>query len=216
MWMQACRKIVAIGRNFKDHAKELNNPVPSKPILFLKPPSSLLYAGKRQPIVLAQNIGAVHHEVELAVVMGVDTRHDTKVDDIMSHVAGYALAIDLTARDIQQAAKEKGLPWTEAKGYDTFCPISELLSRAVIPDPADVELRLHINGEERQRGNTKDMIFSVPELIGHVSQIMALEAGDIILTGTPAGVGPVNVGDHVVASIPGIVDIEYDVEERKD
>ncbi|WFD06889.1 acylpyruvate hydrolase [Malassezia vespertilionis] len=206
----AGRKIVAIGRNFADHAKELNNAVPTEPFFFLKPTSSYITSG--QQIEIPKGVVA-HHEVELAVVVGQQGR-DINANHAMEHVGGYgvylflltaALAIDMTARNMQDKAKKAGLPWSAAKGFDTFTPISALVDKHAIPDPMNVNLWLEVNGETRQRGNTSDMIFAIPELLAHVSSIMTLEKGDVLLTGTPKGVGALQAGDQVNAglALPG-------------
>ncbi|PKI84064.1 hypothetical protein MVES_002118 [Malassezia vespertilionis] len=192
----AGRKIVAIGRNFADHAKELNNAVPTEPFFFLKPTSSYITSG--QQIEIPKGVVA-HHEVELAVVVGQQGR-DINANHAMEHVGGYALAIDMTARNMQDKAKKAGLPWSAAKGFDTFTPISALVDKHAIPDPMNVNLWLEVNGETRQRGNTSDMIFAIPELLAHVSSIMTLEKGDVLLTGTPKGVGALQAGDQVNAA----------------
>ncbi|KAJ3356462.1 Acylpyruvase fahd1, mitochondrial [Allomyces javanicus] len=191
------RKIVAIGRNFADHAKELGNAVPSKPMLFLKPTSS--YAANGKTIEIPSQCD-VHHEVELGVVIGQTARRVSEAD-AMKHVAGYTLAIDMTARDLQNAAKKAGHPWSVAKGFDDFTPITDMVSAETIKDPHNVRLWLKVNGETKQDGTTQDFIFGIPRLISHVSQIMTLEEGDVILTGTPKGVGPVRPGDHLEAAI---------------
>ncbi|SHO78458.1 Similar to S.cerevisiae protein FMP41 (Putative protein of unknown function) [Malassezia sympodialis ATCC 42132] len=191
------RKIVAIGRNFADHAKELNNAVPTEPFFFLKPTSS--YIGSGQAIEVPRGVVA-HHEVELAVVIGKNGR-DISIKESDSHIGGYALAIDMTARNMQEKAKKSGLPWSAAKGFDTFTPISDLIAKEQIPDPHNVDLWLRVNGDMRQNGNTKDMIFSIPELISYVSSIMTLETGDVLLTGTPKGVSKIQDGDEVVAGL---------------
>ncbi|KAJ1546356.1 hypothetical protein HK405_007171 [Cladochytrium tenue] len=198
------RKIVAIGRNYADHAKELGNAVPSRPFFFLKPTSSYL----RMPGNIELPVGTeVHHEVELGVVIG-ETGRDLTTGKAMDHVAGYVLAIDLTARDLQAKAKKEGKPWSEAKGFDTFTPVrwvqahdSEL---QLIRDPHALELYLRVDGAERQRGPTSDMLFPVPELLAHVSSVMRLERGDLLLTGTPAGVGPLAPGCLIEAGVRGL------------
>ncbi|CAO3701012.1 unnamed protein product [Rhizopus stolonifer] len=151
--------------------------------------------------------------------MGKETR-DCPASSVMNHVAGYALAIDCTARNLQIAAKNKGLPWSTAKGFDTFSPVSEFIPKESIPDTGNVDLWLKVNDKFRQQGNTKDMIFSVPNLIEYVSSIMKLEAGDIIMTGTPSGVGPVKAGDIITAGMkPGkaekdVVEVKFNVADR--
>ncbi|CEI93048.1 Putative Acylpyruvate hydrolase [Rhizopus microsporus] len=211
------KKIVAIGRNFSEHAKELGNAVPTSPFFFLKPTSSYLANGGTIEIPKGCE---VHHEVELAVVIGKEAR-DCPASQAMEHVAGYALAIDCTARNLQNEAKKKGLPWSTAKGFDTFSPISEFISKEQIPDAHNVDLWLKVNDKFRQQGNTKDMIFSVPKLIEYVSSIMKLEVGDVILTGTPSGVGPIQSGDLVTAGMKAgtanedVVQIRFDVADRQ-
>ncbi|KAI9025907.1 hypothetical protein CLU79DRAFT_743684 [Phycomyces nitens] len=210
------RKIVAIGRNFGEHAKELGNAVPKSPFFFLKPTSSYLANGGNVEIPTGCE---VHHEVELAVVIGKKGR-DFSASEAMSHVAGYALAIDMTARNLQNEAKKQGLPWSAAKGFDTFTPISEFIPKDSIPDTSNVDLWLKVNGEFAQQGNTKDMIFNIPTLLEYVGSIMKLEVGDVILTGTPQGVGPIKAGDVITAGMkPGkadkdVVDIRYEVVDR--
>ncbi|XP_031277219.1 probable acylpyruvase FAHD1, mitochondrial [Pistacia vera] len=205
-------KIVAVGRNYAAHAKELGNAVPKEPVLFLKPTSSYLENGGT--IEVPHPLDSLHHEVELAVVIGKKAR-DVPETTAMDYVGGYALALDMTAREIQSAAKSAGLPWTVAKGQDTFTPISTVLPKSALPDPDNVELWLKVDGEVRQKGSTKDMIFKIPYLISHISSIMTLLEGDVILTGTPPGVGPVKVGQKITAGITGLLDVHFDVAKRK-
>lgn len=193
------KKIVAIGRNYADHAKELGNQVPKEPFFFLKPTTSYVQSGGR--VEIPRGVIA-HHEVELGVVIGKDGRDITE-QDADSHVAGYALAVDMTARNLQEDVKKKGLPWSAAKGFDTFTPIGPFIPNSQVPDPYNLRISLKVTKEAEgkvtvpQDGNTKDMIFRIPRLIEHISSIMTLEAGDVILTGTPAGVGPIVSGDLV-------------------
>ncbi|CAO3646834.1 unnamed protein product [Mucor hiemalis] len=210
------RKIVAIGRNFSEHAKELGNAVPQSPFFFLKPTSSYLENGGAIEIPRGCE---VHHEIELAVIIGKNGR-DIPAVQADEYVGGYALSIDLTARDMQLEAKKKSLPWTASKGFDTFTPISDFIPKERITDPANVNIWIKVDGEFRQNGNTKDMIFSIPTLIEHVSSIMKLEVGDVILTGTPSGVGPIYAGQVVTAGLrPGnqendLVQLKFDVVDR--
>ncbi|KAJ3067537.1 hypothetical protein HDU98_009241 [Podochytrium sp. JEL0797] len=190
------RKIVAIGRNYAEHAKELGNAVPTTPFFFLKPPSSYTTT----PHIEIPRSTTVHHEIELAVVISTTAR-DIPAADAMRHVAGYALAIDCTARDLQEEAKRAGRPWSMAKGFDTFTPVGELIPKGMVEDPHTLELWLSVNGVVKQNGPTSDMIFNIPHLISHVSSIMTLERGDVILTGTPAGVGPMVPGDVVTCGV---------------
>eukprot|EP00002_Diphylleia_rotans_P009739 TRINITY_DN2008_c0_g2_i1.p1 TRINITY_DN2008_c0_g2~~TRINITY_DN2008_c0_g2_i1.p1 ORF type:complete len:204 (-),score=35.65 TRINITY_DN2008_c0_g2_i1:244-855(-) len=179
------RKIVAIGRNFAEHAAELGNQTPTSPFFFLKPTSSFLpfeRDGVSAPIVLPKRSNDIHHEVELGVVIGKKAKNVSS-HDAFDYIAGYVVALDLTARDIQAAAKAKGLPWSEAKGYDTFTPISDFIDRSVIPNPHEVELYCKVDDVERQRGKTDQMIFKIPQLIEHVTSVMTLDVGDVLLTG---------------------------------
>ncbi|WWC85662.1 uncharacterized protein L201_000528 [Kwoniella dendrophila CBS 6074] len=192
------RKIVAIGRNYADHAKELGNAVPKEPFFFLKPPSSYLQQGEG-PIELPKGTD-VHYEVELGVVIGKPGRDISKAN-AENHIAGYALAIDMTARNIQDAVKKKGLPWSTAKGFDTFTPIGPFIEKSKIKEISKVGLHLSLNGQVKQSGTAQDMIFDVPHLLNFVSSIMKLEEGDLILTGTPAGVGRVQDGDKIEAKL---------------
>ncbi|KAL1372470.1 hypothetical protein HN51_002625 [Arachis hypogaea] len=210
--LQLSTKIVAVGRNYAAHAKELGNAVPKEPVLFLKPTSSYLPNGGT--IQIPHNEGSLHHEVELAVVIAKKAR-DVPQSSAMHYVAGYALALDMTARDLQATAKSAGLPWTLAKGQDTFTPISSILPKNLVPNPDDLELWLKVDEEIRQKGSTKDMIFKIPFIISHISSVMTLFEGDVILTGTPPGVGPVKEGQTITAGITGLVDVQFNVEKRK-
>ncbi|KAK1315915.1 hypothetical protein QJS10_CPA05g00358 [Acorus calamus] len=205
-------KIVAVGRNYAAHAKELGNAVPKEPVLFMKPTSSYLQNGGT--IEVPHPLESLDHEVELAVVIGRKAR-DVAEATAWDYVGGYALALDMTAREIQSSAKSAGLPWTVAKGQDTFTPISEILPKSKVTDPDNLELWLKVDDEFRQKGSTKDMIFKIPYLVSHISSIMTLLEGDAILTGTPQGVGPVRVGQKITAGITGLVDVYFDVQKRR-
>lgn len=205
-------KIVAVGRNYAAHAKELGNAVPKEPVLFMKPTSSYLANGGT--IQIPHPLESLDHEVELAVVIGRKAR-DVAEPTAMDYVGGYALALDMTAREIQASAKSAGLPWTVAKGQDTFTPISAVLPKSAIQDPHNLELWLKVDDEIRQKGSTRDMIFKIPFLISHISSIMTLLEGDVILTGTPQGVGPVRAGQKITAGISGLIDVHFDVQKRQ-
>jgi 2-keto-4-pentenoate hydratase/2-oxohepta-3-ene-1,7-dioic acid hydratase in catechol pathway len=190
-------KIVCVGRNYRDHAKELGNEVPAEPLLFFKPPSSLLEPGGvvEMPAVSER----VDFEGELALVIG---RRATKLKadaNWRTFVRGYTLANDVTARDLQK----KDGQWTRAKGFDTFCPVGPFVSDEVNPE-AGLAIETRVNGELRQQGSTKDFIFSVPELLRYITAAITLEPGDLVLTGTPAGVGPVAAGDRVDVAMSGL------------
>jgi len=178
----------------------LNNVRPKQPFFFLKPPTAIVLPGG--PCVRPKGID-LHYEVELALIMGKRVR-DLRADDekgALDAVESYALAIDMTARNIQNEAKKKGLPWEIAKGFDTFLPISNIIPKSAIPDPHDVELYLTVNDEVRQQDSTNLLLFTIPRLLSDISKVMTLEKGDIVLTGTPKGVGPVVPGDVMRAGI---------------
>ncbi|XP_076853391.1 oxaloacetate tautomerase FAHD1, mitochondrial [Brachyhypopomus gauderio] len=207
------RKIICVGRNYAAHAKELKNEVPTEPVLFLKAPCA--YVKEGCPILVPRYSTNLHHEVELGVVIG---RAGCAIPQraAMEHVAGYALCLDMTARDVQDACKSRGLPWTLAKSFDTSCPVSDFIPKERIPEPGDVSLWLEVNGVVRQRGHTANMIFSVPYLVSYISQIMSLEEGDLILTGTPEGVSAVREHDTLQAGIHDLLTMTFTVEKRSE
>ena len=189
-------KIVAVGKNYADHAEEMGSDVPSSPIIFLKPPTSVI--GPLQPIRLPPLSNEVHHEAELAVVMGKIARN-VPIEDVGPHILGYTAANDVTARDLQRLDGQ----WTRAKGFDTFCPLGPAIDTEL--DPLEgLSLTCRVNGDLRQAGSTSDLVFGVGELVAFVSSVMTLLPGDVILTGTPAGVGPIEAGDRVEVEIEGI------------
>ncbi|WP_183577724.1 fumarylacetoacetate hydrolase family protein [Mucilaginibacter sp. X5P1] len=187
-------KIIAIGRNYAEHAKELNNPVPTAPVIFMKPDSALLKDNK--PFYHPDFSTDIHHEIELVLKISKEGKHISE-KFASNYYDEIGLGIDFTARDIQNRHKEKGLPWELAKAFDGSAPISNFVPKAQFTDLYDLNLRLDINGETRQNGNTKDLLFSFESLIAFVSQYITLKKGDLIFTGTPAGVGRVNVGDRL-------------------
>lgn len=190
-------KIVAIGRNYVEHAAELGNPVPKQPLLFLKPPSSVI--GDGDAIVLPPESKQVEHEGEIGVVIG-RRLHRAGMAEVQAAIAGITCVNDVTARDLQRSDEQ----WTRAKGFDTFCPIGP---RLVPIDPdllQQLELRCRVNGTERQHGHARDMVFGITSLVSYVSQVMTLEPGDLIATGTPAGVGRLQPGDIVEVEIPEV------------
>jgi 2-keto-4-pentenoate hydratase/2-oxohepta-3-ene-1,7-dioic acid hydratase in catechol pathway len=195
-------KILGIGRNYKDHAKEFGQEVPSEPLIFFKPPSALLAPGGT--VLLPPESVRVDHEGELGVVIGRRCRRVSR-DSALDFVFGYTIVCDVTARDLQV----KDGQWARAKGFDGFCPVGPYIVRGV--DPAALGLKLEVGGSLRQDGNTRDMLFGVAELIAHASAAMTLEPGDLIATGTPQGVGPLQAGDHVVVSIDQLGALEFDV-----
>lgn len=192
-------KIVCVGRNYAAHARELGNEVPREPTLFLKPPSSVIGVGAfiERPTHMST---LVHHEGELALVIGAALRHANEAQ-AWDAIYGYTCANDVTARDLQRSDQI----FTRAKGFDTFCPLGPVIVSAdEIPDPHDLALQVTVDEEVRQAGHTGDMIFRIPTLLSYISSIMTLEPGDVVLTGTPAGVGPLEAGQRVTVSIDGI------------
>lgn len=194
-------KILCIGRNYAAHARELGNEVPEEPVVFLKPLTSLVGNGGK--VLLPSRTQDVHHEVELVLVIGKGGK-DIPVSEALNHIDGYAVGLDMTARDVQNAAKKKGLPWTVAKGFDTFAPVGDFVAASRIPHPEKLQIKLTVNGEIRQDGTTADMIHSVAELVSYCSSLFTLMPGDLIYTGTPEGVGPVQDGDVLEAEITGL------------
>lgn len=197
-------KIVAVGRNYSDHIKEMHSEKTKDPVLFLKPNSAL--CNLEEPLSIPDNMGEVHHEIELAVCIGKDCKN-MPPNQAAAYIAGYGIALDLTLRDVQAHAKKKGLPWAVAKGFDNSCPVSKFYVKE-ISGAQNLSLSLIKNGQQKQSGNTNQMIFKIDELISYISGIFSLESGDIILTGTPAGVGPLNHGDIILTEIEGITSIE--------
>lgn len=190
-------KILCIGRNYADHAREMGAEVPEEPLVFLKPTTALVASGGE--VVLPRQSADVHHELELVAVVGTGGRYIAEAD-ALAHVSGYALGLDLTARDLQAAAKAARAPWTVAKGFDTFAPLGPVIAAGDLGDPQAVEIALTVNGQTRQRGTTADMLFPVARLVAYLSSVFTLEPGDLVYTGTPEGVGPVQSGDVLTAT----------------
>ncbi|KAK9456874.1 hypothetical protein V1511DRAFT_495538 [Dipodascopsis uninucleata] len=209
VFAERCRKVICIGRNYFDHVLELNNAKPKQPFFFLKPPSSILLPGEG-PILAPKGV-TLHYEVELALIMGKTVKDFTIAGkdkeavekEVIDAIEGYAIGIDMTARNVQDDIKKKGLPWTTAKGFDTFLPMSTFIPKSKIPNPADVTLYLTVNNKEpkNQHDSTNLMMFPIPEILSAISSVMTIHPGDIVLTGTPKGVGPVVPGDHISAGL---------------
>lgn len=204
-------KIVCIGKNYAKHAAEMDSDVPEEPMIFLKPSSSLV--DEKGSIVIPAMSADVHHEVELVVLIGKKGRHIPE-QEAMSYVAGYAVGLDMTARDLQAKAKQAGAPWSVAKGFDTFAAVGSFVGVDAVEDVHNVDIRLTINGTTRQDGNTRDMVFKLPTLIAYASRIFTLEPGDLLFTGTPEGVGPVLEGDTLTASIAGLPTLTIGVKKE--
>jgi len=199
-------KIVCVGRNYREHAKELGNEVPKEPLIFLKPPSSVVWEG--QAIVLPEASSRVEYEGEIGIVVG---KSMTRVSerDAARGIRAIIAVNDVTARDLQKADSQ----WTRAKGFDTFCPLGEESSK--LPDLDSLMVVTRVNGVERQRGKSSEMVFSIPSLLVYISRIMTLEPGDLVATGTPSGVGPLVSGDIVEIEIPGVSRVTNPVQERR-
>jgi 2-keto-4-pentenoate hydratase/2-oxohepta-3-ene-1,7-dioic acid hydratase in catechol pathway len=188
-------KIVCVGRNYRDHAKELGNDVPKEPLIFLKPPSSVIADG--EAVVLPPQSGEVEHEGEIGVVVGRTLRRATP-DEAAGAVQSVVAVNDVTARDLQRSDSQ----WTRAKGFDTFCPMGVPASPP--SDLATLTVVTRVNGVERQRGRGSDMVFSIPDVLAYISHVMTLEPGDLVLTGSPAGVGKLSPGDEVEVEVLGL------------
>lgn len=195
-------KIVCVGRNYVEHVKELGNDVPKFPLIFLKPPSSII--GDGDTIVLPPQSKQVEHEAELVIVIGKKARNVT-LDQAKSVIYGYTVGNDVTARDLQKTDGQ----WTRAKGFDTFCSFGPIIDTEF--DISDALIRCKVSGQPRQMGSTRDMVFDVRMIVAYVSSIMTLEPGDLIFTGTPAGVGPLVDGDIVTVEIEGLCSLSNPV-----
>ena len=191
-------KIVCVGRNYVEHAAELGNVVPERPLLFMKPPSAVIDGG--DPIVIPAVSQRVEHEGEIGVIIG-ETLKAVGEDDAVAGIEGIVCVNDVTARDLQKIDGQ----WTRAKGFDTFCPVGpRIVPPADLPDLDTLEVFCRVNGAVRQHGCAADMAFKIPAIVSYISHIMTLEQGDLVATGTPAGVGPLVPGDVVEVEIPGV------------
>ena len=199
-------KIIAIGRNYIDHAKELNNPVPQEPIFFLKPDTALV--NNNDPFFYPDFSNDIHYEAEIVIKIN---KVGKNIQEKFAHryYEEIGIGIDFTARDLQAECKRKGHPWEIAKAFDSSAPIGKFLPKNEFTDLNNINFTLDINGKNVQTGNTGDMIFTVDKLISYVSSFMTLKIGDLLFTGTPAGVGPVKIGDRLKASIEGIELLDF-------
>jgi 2-keto-4-pentenoate hydratase/2-oxohepta-3-ene-1,7-dioic acid hydratase in catechol pathway len=193
-------KIVCVGRNYREHASELGHEVPPEPLLFFKPPSSLIGPGQEIMLPPSSLTQRVDYEGELGVVIGRRCRNVRESEDWVGYVRGYTCVNDVTARDLQK----KDGQWARAKGFDTFCPVGPWLVTSDELEPSALEVITRLNGVVKQRGNTRNFIFSIGQVLRYISQVMTLESGDLIATGTPAGVGPLKAGDSIEVEISGI------------
>ena len=201
-------KIVCLARTYKKHALEMVTEITKDPILFLKPASSVIFNG--ESIIIPKMSNCLHHEVELGVVIGKKCKN-IKQEEALNHVLGYLIALDITARDIQLEAKKNGWPWSIAKGFDTFAPISEVVLKENVSNPNNLDISLKVNGKIKQNSNTKNMIYSVERIIKFISEIMTLERGDLIITGTPEGIGEIFKGDVLEAELGDLCSLKVNV-----
>ncbi|MFQ5918674.1 MAG: fumarylacetoacetate hydrolase family protein [Thermoplasmata archaeon] len=202
-------KILGLVRNYRGHARESGTEPPAEPVYFLKPTTALLPNGGR--LVVPGDVGILEAEAELAFVIGTTTKavSPNKAD---ASILGYCAFLDITARDLQREAIQGGLPWTLAKGMDGFAPISPLRPRPEVTDPHALEIRLDVNGEEAQRGSTAEMVHRIPQIVASISSRLTLEVGDVIATGTPAGVPKITPGDRLDLRIPTVGRLQVTVE----
>ena len=187
-------KVICIGRNYADHAKELNNPVPAVPVFFMKPDTAVLKNG--EDFYLPEFSNEIHHELEIALKISKAGKYILE-EFASNYFEEIGLGIDFTARDLQQECKTKGLPWEIAKAFDGSAPIGQFVKKGDLGDLNHIEFHLEINGATRQKGNTHDLLFNFNKIIAYVSQFVTLKTGDLIFTGTPAGVAAVNIGDNL-------------------
>jgi acylpyruvate hydrolase len=199
-------KIIAIGRNYAEHAKELNNPVPGVPVIFMKPETALLKDNK--PFYHPDFSEDIHHEIEIVIKISKEGKHISE-QFAQNYFEEIALGIDFTARDIQARHKEKGLPWELAKAFDNSAPVSAFVPKAQFANLKDINFKLDVNGEDRQAGNTSNMLFSFEYIIAFVSKYITLKKGDVIFTGTPQGVAKVNVGDRLEGYLEDVKMLDF-------
>lgn len=199
-------KIICIGRNYINHAKEMNSPVPEKPVFFLKPDSCIVR--NNQPFFYPNFTQNLHHEIEIVVKLD---RLGRNISEKFAHryYNEIGLGIDFTARDLQEECKQKGLPWEISKAFDGSAPISKFTPKTEFEKLENIDFRLEINDQEVQRGNSCDMIFSIDRLIAYVSQFITIRTGDLLFTGTPAGVGPVQIGDRLKGYLNGNLMLDF-------
>jgi acylpyruvate hydrolase len=205
-------KILCLGRNYSEHAKEMRTEIPDRPVVFIKPSTAIICDG--EDICIPKISHELHHEVELVVAISETGKHIPR-DRTKEHILGYSVGLDMTLRDVQAEAKNKGLPWSVAKGFDTSAPVSEFIPTSMIRNLTELEIRCKVNGKLRQSSRLSQMIFSVEETIAYVSALFTLERGDLIFTGTPAGVGKVDTGDRIEAELVGWTTITHAVKSEQ-
>ncbi len=201
-------KVVCVGRNYAEHAAELDNPVPTQPLLFIKPPTAVCDLGS--PIVIPRHAGPVHYETEVALLIGHQIRNGDE-DTVMESVAGIGVALDLTLRERQAQLKADGHPWEIAKAFDGACPLSAFVPREDLPVTTRFQFTLAIDGEQKQHGDTADMLKPIPALLAYMSEHFTLMPGDVVLTGTPAGVGVLEPGQALTLTFEDRLNIQTSV-----
>ncbi len=197
-------KIVCVGRNYADHAKELNNPIPTEPMLFIKPATAAVKL--EEPFTIPLKHGSVHFETEMSILIG-ERLSNASEKEALKAIAGVGVGLDLTLRDLQDGLKSKGHPWEKSKAFDGACPLSAFVSPDQVADLQNVQIRLEVNGDVRQDGNSAMMLNPVLPLISYISEFFTLEPGDVIMTGTPAGVGPIEMGDELKVELENILSV---------
>lgn len=201
-------KIICIGRNYAEHAKELNNPLPTEPVFFMKPETALVL--DNQPFTYPDFSEEVHHEIEIVLRVCKDGARIPE-ESAHEHYDAIGLGVDFTARDLQKKCKEKGLPWEKAKAFDQSAPVSRFLPKGDFNDLNELGFSLKVNGDKRQDGNTKDLIFTNEKVIAYVSRFITLNEGDLIFTGTPKGVSPVKRGDRLEGFLEGEKMLDFEI-----
>jgi 2-keto-4-pentenoate hydratase/2-oxohepta-3-ene-1,7-dioic acid hydratase in catechol pathway len=204
-------KIMCLARTYQEHAQEMHASVSEHPVMFLKPDTAVIFS--HESIRIPTMSQCLHHEVELGIVIGKKGKHITE-EHAMEYVLGYLVGLDITARDLQAIAKKNGWPWGIPKGFDTFAPLSDVVLKEKVPDPQDLELELKVNGVVKQKATPGHMIYSLERIIAFLSDVMTLEPGDLILTGTPAGVGEIREGDILEARLGTLCSLTVDVKKE--
>ena len=204
-------KVVCVGRNYAEHARELNNPLPTEPVLFIKPSTAL--ARLDQPVSIPTAFGGCHYETEMAILIGQSLTACSE-QQAAEAIAGIGIALDLTLRDLQTQLKDKSLPWEKAKAFDGACPMSAFIAPPLTAELQHQQIQLRQNGQLKQDGNSADMLTPVLPLLAYISQFFTLQPGDIVLTGTPAGVGPLALGDRLQVSLSNTIDLYTTITER--
>jgi 2-keto-4-pentenoate hydratase/2-oxohepta-3-ene-1,7-dioic acid hydratase in catechol pathway len=202
-------KVVCVGRNYAAHARELNNPVPSEPVLFIKPNTSI--ARLAGSVVIPTHLGQCHFETEMSILIAQQLKPGCDEQQASQAIAGVGIALDLTLRDLQQQLKDKSLPWEKAKSFDGACPVSDFVAINRVGDLQDQQIQLYQNQQLRQQGNSADMLTPVLPLLVYISQFFTLLPGDMLLTGTPAGVGPLAVGDQLQLSLSDLIQCQTQI-----